>query len=245
MTPVMSSDTSGEEQVVRLNPFEVSTSRDVGYQATETLAGTRIRTNLADVSASISVVTKEFLDDIGAIDSSTLLNYTTNTQVAGPQGTYAGVNHGATSTSPATSAPRRAPNASADWPRPTTPATTTSRTSRGTRSTWTASTSCADRTRSCTASAARPASSMRRRGTRSSTIAARCRRAPAPGAARGSPSTSTSSSSTTCSRSGWTACGTTRNTSSSRPSKTRSGSTARCALTRSSSRTAPSTPASR
>ena len=94
MTPVASSDTSAEEQVVHLNPFEVSTSRDVGYQATETLAGTRIRTNLADVSASISVVTKEFLDDIGAIDSSTLLNYTTNTQVAGPEGTYAGVGNG-------------------------------------------------------------------------------------------------------------------------------------------------------
>ena len=94
MTPVTSSDTSAEEQVVHLNPFEVSTSRDVGYQATETLAGTRIRTNLADVSASISVVTKEFLDDIGATDSSTLLNYTTNAQVAGTEGTYAGVGNG-------------------------------------------------------------------------------------------------------------------------------------------------------
>ena len=39
-------------------------------------------------------MTKEFLDDIGAVDSSTLLNYTTNTQVAGPEGTYAGVGNG-------------------------------------------------------------------------------------------------------------------------------------------------------
>jgi len=94
MTPTMAPDNTGEEQVVHLNPFEVSASHDVGYQATETLAGTRIRTNLADVSASISVVTKEFLDDIGATDSGTLLNYTTNTQVAGPEGTYAGVGNG-------------------------------------------------------------------------------------------------------------------------------------------------------
>jgi len=96
MAPVTTPDNGSEEQVVRLNPFEVSASHDVGYQATETLAGTRIRTNLADVSASISVITKEFLDDIGATDSSTLLNYTTNTQVAGPGGTYAGVGNGTT-----------------------------------------------------------------------------------------------------------------------------------------------------
>jgi outer membrane receptor protein involved in Fe transport len=95
MTPVTTSATSDEEQVVRLNPFEVSTSRDVGYQANETLAGTRIRTDLKDVSASISVVTKEFLDDIGANNSGSLLNYTTNTQVAGPLGTAALVGNAA------------------------------------------------------------------------------------------------------------------------------------------------------
>jgi outer membrane receptor protein involved in Fe transport len=92
--PAMTSVAAGQEEVVHLNPFEVSASRDVGYQANETLAGTRIRTDLKDVSASISVVTKEFLEDIGATDSGTLLNYTTNTQVAGPEGTYAGVGNG-------------------------------------------------------------------------------------------------------------------------------------------------------
>jgi len=94
-TPVTTPSSSSEEEVVRLNPFEVSASHDVGYQATETLAGTRIRTNLADVSASISVITKEFLDDIGANNSGSLLNYTTNTQVAGPEGTAALVGNGA------------------------------------------------------------------------------------------------------------------------------------------------------
>ncbi len=93
--PPTTATSAEEEQVVRLNPFEVSASKTVGYQAFETLAGTRIRTNLADVSASISVVTKEFLDDVGATDSLTLLQYTPNAQVAGTEGLYAGVGNAA------------------------------------------------------------------------------------------------------------------------------------------------------
>jgi len=85
--------TSGEE-IVRLNPFEVSASRDVGYQANETLAGTRIRTNLSDIGSAVSVITKEFLQDIGATDDNTLLQYTTNAEVAGTRGTYAGLGNG-------------------------------------------------------------------------------------------------------------------------------------------------------
>ena len=79
------------KDVVTLSPFEVNASRDVGYQATETLAGTRIRTNLADVGSAIQVITKEFMQDVGATDNSTLLQYTTNAEVAGTRGTYAGL----------------------------------------------------------------------------------------------------------------------------------------------------------
>ncbi len=88
------STTGNEENVVQLSPFEVSAAREAGYQATETLAGTRIRTNLGDIGASISVLTQEFLRDIGATDSSTLLQYTTNAEVAGTRGTYAGLGNG-------------------------------------------------------------------------------------------------------------------------------------------------------
>ena len=82
---------ASEEEITSLSPFEVNVARDRGYAATETLAGTRIRTNLADVGASIEVLTKQFLNDIGATNSQTLLPYTTNTQVAGPRGTYGGM----------------------------------------------------------------------------------------------------------------------------------------------------------
>ncbi len=89
--PASSATTSTEEDVLRLSPFEVSAAKDTGYAATETLAGTRIRTNLADVGASIEVLTKQFLNDVGATNNQTLLQYTTNTQVAGPRGTYGGM----------------------------------------------------------------------------------------------------------------------------------------------------------
>jgi outer membrane receptor protein involved in Fe transport len=83
-----------EEEVLVLSPFEVKAEDDTGYVATETLAGSRIRTDLKDVGSAISVITKQFMQDIGATDNSTLLQYTTNAEVAGTRGTYAGLGNG-------------------------------------------------------------------------------------------------------------------------------------------------------
>ncbi|BET67537.1 hypothetical protein ASA1KI_24550 [Opitutales bacterium ASA1] len=78
----------GENEVVVLSPFEVNSSSDVGYQATESLAGTRIRTNLRDVGSAISVATEEFMRDVGATNSETLLQYMVSTEVGGSQGNF-------------------------------------------------------------------------------------------------------------------------------------------------------------
>lgn len=78
------------EQVYELSPFSIDASEDSGYQATSTLAGTRIRTNLKDLGAAISVITSEFLEDTAATDAGTLLSYTTNTEVGGDQGNFSG-----------------------------------------------------------------------------------------------------------------------------------------------------------
>ncbi len=80
-----------QDKVIVLSPFEVTSSKDNGYQATETLAGTRIRTDLKDVASAIQVVTKEFMQDVGATNTGSLLQYTTNAEVAGTRGTYAGL----------------------------------------------------------------------------------------------------------------------------------------------------------
>ncbi len=79
-----------EEEVVLLSPFEVSSERNVGYMALDTLAGTRIRTDLRDVGSSISVFTAEFMQDVGATDSLTLLTYAVSAEVGGTYSTYTG-----------------------------------------------------------------------------------------------------------------------------------------------------------
>ncbi len=79
-----------EDDIATLSPFEIEAGTDVGYQATSTLAGTRIRTELNDVGSAIQVVTPEFLEDTGAVNNESLLVYTTNTEVGGYGGTFGG-----------------------------------------------------------------------------------------------------------------------------------------------------------
>jgi hypothetical protein len=61
---------------VVLTPFEVSSEKDTGYAAAETLAGTRMRTNLRDVGASLTVLTPEFIQDLAATSLDKALLYT-------------------------------------------------------------------------------------------------------------------------------------------------------------------------
>ncbi len=83
-------DDTSDEDILLLSPFIVETNEDVGYLANSTLAGTRIRTNLSDVAASISVVTQEFLEDTGSDDIQDILVYTAGTEVVGLGGNYSG-----------------------------------------------------------------------------------------------------------------------------------------------------------
>lgn len=54
------------EAAIVLSPFTVTTDKDTGYAATETLAGTRLRTNLRDIASSMSVLTPDLVRDLGA-----------------------------------------------------------------------------------------------------------------------------------------------------------------------------------
>ena len=69
---------SENSDVVVLSPFQVSTSKDVGYLAQNTLAGSRLNTSLKDVGAAISVFTPEFLKDIGATNMKDLILFSNN-----------------------------------------------------------------------------------------------------------------------------------------------------------------------
>lgn len=79
---------------IKLTPFVVEESEDRGYAATSTLAGTRLRTDLRDVGAAISVVTSQFMIDTASTNVRDLLVYTTNTEAGGFEGNFSGVTLG-------------------------------------------------------------------------------------------------------------------------------------------------------
>lgn len=68
------------DDAVVLNPFEVSAGSDNGYAARDTLAGTRFKTELKDVPSQVSVMTKEFLEDIASVSMEDAYRYSINVE---------------------------------------------------------------------------------------------------------------------------------------------------------------------
>jgi outer membrane receptor protein involved in Fe transport len=58
---------ASDEETIMLSPFEV-TADARGYQATNTMSGTRLNSRLEDIPAPISVVTKQQMEDMAAVD---------------------------------------------------------------------------------------------------------------------------------------------------------------------------------
>ena len=71
---------SGADDVIALSPFEVNAAQDRGYAATETLAGTRLASEMKNVAAQVTVMTPEFLDDIAATTLEDALLYSLNVE---------------------------------------------------------------------------------------------------------------------------------------------------------------------
>lgn len=76
-------DVTLAEEAVTLSPFQVATSQDHGYTATNTLAGGRLSTDLQKTPAAVSVLTREFLDDLGVSDVQQALQWAPNSVAAG------------------------------------------------------------------------------------------------------------------------------------------------------------------
>ncbi|MEI6467821.1 MAG: hypothetical protein WCQ89_24080, partial [Verrucomicrobiota bacterium] len=55
-------------ETITLSPFQVRSDADQGYTASNTLAGSRLNTELKNTPAAVTVFTKEFLEDIGALN---------------------------------------------------------------------------------------------------------------------------------------------------------------------------------
>jgi outer membrane receptor protein involved in Fe transport len=69
-----------DDATVVLSPFEVGSGSDEGYAARETIAGTRFKSELKDVPSQVSVMTKEFLDDIASVSIEDAFRYSANVE---------------------------------------------------------------------------------------------------------------------------------------------------------------------
>ena len=79
--PVVSA-VPADAETVELSPFVVSTSSETGWVASQTLAGSRMKTDFKDLAQPIEVMTMEFMQDMGAKNFEDVLNYATN--IEGP-----------------------------------------------------------------------------------------------------------------------------------------------------------------
>ncbi|MBI5766264.1 MAG: TonB-dependent receptor plug domain-containing protein [Verrucomicrobia bacterium] len=78
--PAPADSAKKDKDIVELSPFTVTTDKDTGYFAENTLAGSRLNTNLADIAASITVVTKQQMEDTAALDINDVFKYEASTE---------------------------------------------------------------------------------------------------------------------------------------------------------------------
>ncbi len=87
-SPDATTELNTEDDMVVLTPFEVTADQDNGYQAVTTLAGGRIQTQLKDTPATISIITKEFMDDLGLNSTVDFSEWAPNAETAYADGGF-------------------------------------------------------------------------------------------------------------------------------------------------------------
>ncbi|MFT3870130.1 MAG: TonB-dependent receptor plug domain-containing protein [Nibricoccus sp.] len=78
--PPSASSSVEDEDILVLSPFTVDATKDKGYFAANTLAGSRMKTNLADLGSSISVITAQQMADTASTDINDIFRYEVNTE---------------------------------------------------------------------------------------------------------------------------------------------------------------------
>ena len=85
--PALAAAPAEPKATVTLSPFEVSEDKDQGYAASHSLAGGRVNTELIKTPADVTVLTKDFLRDIGALDYLDAAPYMTSMSQTAPVAT--------------------------------------------------------------------------------------------------------------------------------------------------------------
>ncbi len=66
------------DETITLSPFIISTERETGWSANETLSATRTKQALKDVPVSIDAITADFMEDLGLFTADEVANYVAN-----------------------------------------------------------------------------------------------------------------------------------------------------------------------
>lgn len=64
-----------DKDVVVLSPFEVTQTQDTSYYVEDTLAGNRLRSSVKDVGAALTIIPKNFMNDLGVSDIMDVADY--------------------------------------------------------------------------------------------------------------------------------------------------------------------------
>ncbi|MES1195018.1 MAG: Plug domain-containing protein, partial [Opitutus sp.] len=84
------------DETVELSPFVVSTEHRDSYIASESVTGTRVKTQIKDLPFSVSVITSEFMNDFDFFDLGSDLAYTASLNSVDTQGNSTLRGYGAT-----------------------------------------------------------------------------------------------------------------------------------------------------
>lgn len=91
-SPARGAAVAADAETITLPEFSVSAAQTQGWRTTNTLSGTRINTDLMTLPKPISVLTSEFLEDIGATSLVDAMNYVTNVSATAPDNPVFGLN---------------------------------------------------------------------------------------------------------------------------------------------------------
>jgi len=70
-----------DDDTVVLSPFKVTTDKDDGYAATNSVSGSRVNTPIKDIPIPIQVITDQFINDIGATNLRDSLAYVSSISI--------------------------------------------------------------------------------------------------------------------------------------------------------------------
>jgi outer membrane receptor protein involved in Fe transport len=70
------------QDAVQLSPFVISTERETGWSATDTLSATRTKQALKDVPVNIDAITSDFIEDLGLNTADEVTQFVANVYAA-------------------------------------------------------------------------------------------------------------------------------------------------------------------